>query len=142
VFPFSRPLSLRVGLCSVQVLTAGSWPDYKPVDCKLPAEVEWFQSAFKSYYDGRQPNRRLTWQNTLATCILRAHFPKGRKELAVSGFQAAVLTAFNEADRLSFADVKQRTGLNDVDLRRTLQSLALPKDPDTRVLIKEPKVCM
>ncbi len=66
-----------------------------------------------------------------ATCILKAHFPRGRRELAVSAHQAAVrlvtgvhfpkcvthpnrsqvLLLFNEADALTFLQLKDGTGL-------------------------------
>ena len=42
------------------------------------------------------------------TCMsLRA--PQGKKELAVSAYQAAVLMQFNDADKLSFQQLKERT---------------------------------
>lgn len=31
------------------------------------------------------------WQNSLGHCVLKAEFPKGKKELAVSLFQVGIL---------------------------------------------------
>lgn len=114
------------------------------------------------------------WQNSLGHCVLKAEFPKGKKELAVSlfqvglfqaicfvlffstlllllilptqvdnsqcsgyivclGLQTVVLMLFNDAERLSFQDIKDSTGIEDKELRRTLQSLACGK---VRVLQK------
>lgn len=115
------------------------------------------------------------WQNSLGHCVLKAEFPKGKKELAVSLFQVGlfqaimlcfafqysllflqilptqvdnlqcsgyivclvlqtvVLMLFNDAERLSFQDIKDSTGIEDKELRRTLQSLACGK---VRVLQK------
>jgi len=114
------------------------------------------------------------WQNSLGHCVLKAEFPKGKKELAVSlfqvcllktvilffmfsflfksilccthfsvinsvcliVFQTVVLMLFNDAEKLSFQDIKDSTGIEDKELRRTLQSLACGK---VRVL---QKVCL
>ena len=69
--------------------------------------------------------------------MVRARFPKcGAKELSVSLFQAVVCLLFNDAESLTFEDIKSATGVEDKELRRTLQSLACGK---VRVLTKEPK---
>ncbi|EPY86938.1 cullin-4A [Camelus ferus] len=62
--------------------------------------------------------------------------PEGKKEFQVSLFQTLVLLMFNEGDGFSFEDIKVATGIEDGELRRTLQSLACGK---ARVLIKSPK---
>ncbi|PIO29443.1 hypothetical protein AB205_0191820, partial [Aquarana catesbeiana] len=63
-------------------------------------------------------------------------FLQEKKELQVSLFQTLVLLMFNEGDDFSFEDVKMATGIEDSELRRTLQSLACGK---ARVLNKIPK---
>ena len=50
--------------------------------------------------------------------------------------QAIVLMLFDDATSLKFTDIRDASGIEDVELRRTLQSLALGK---ARVLTKEPK---
>lgn len=50
--------------------------------------------------------------------------------------QTVVLMQFNDAEKLSFQDIKDCTGIEDKELRRTLQSLACGK---VRVLLK---VCL
>ncbi|KAF4025847.1 hypothetical protein G4228_017759 [Cervus hanglu yarkandensis] len=62
--------------------------------------------------------------------------PEGKKEFQVSLFQTLVLLMFNEGDGFSFEDIKMATGIEDSELRRTLQSLACGK---ARVLLKSPK---
>jgi cullin-4 len=52
--------------------------------------------------------------------------------------QAVVLMSFNKSERLSLADLRELTGLEDGELRRTLQSLACGVI-GTRALTKEPK---
>ncbi|CAI0545033.1 unnamed protein product [Linum tenue] len=121
---------------SVHVLTTGYWPTYPPMDVRLPQELNNYQVIFKEFYLSKHSGRRLMWQNSLGQCVLKAEFPKGRKELAVSLFQTVVLMLFNDAQRLSFQDIKDATGIEDKELRRTLQSLACGK---VRVLQKIPK---
>ncbi len=55
--------------------------------------------------------------------------------------QTVVMMLFNDADALSLEEIAAASGIEDRELRRTLQSLACGKH---RVLAKEPKVhrCM
>ncbi|MCD7473381.1 Cullin-4A [Datura stramonium] len=121
---------------SVHVLTTGYWPTYPPMDVRLPHELKIYQDIFKEFYLSKYSGRRLMWQNSLGHCVLKAEFPKGKKELAVSLFQAVVLMLFNDAEKLSFQDLREETRIEDKELRRTLQSLACGK---VRVLQKIPK---
>ena len=122
---------------SVVVLTAGCWPTYAPAEVKLPRELDAVQKTFRDFYLAKHSGRRLAWQNGLAHCVVRARFPKcGAKELSVSLFQAVVCLLFNDAESLSFEEIKSAVGVEDKELRRTLQSLACGK---VRVLTKEPK---
>ncbi|KAG5515816.1 hypothetical protein RHGRI_036759 [Rhododendron griersonianum] len=112
---------------SVHVLTTGYWPTYPPMDIRLPHELNVYQDIFKEFYLSKYSGRRLMWQNSLGHCVLKAEYPKGKKELAVSLFQTVVLMLFNDAQKLSFQDIKDSTGIEDKELRRTLQSLACGK---------------
>ncbi|GFH16841.1 CULLIN_2 domain-containing protein, partial [Haematococcus lacustris] len=111
----------------VSVLTSGFWPTYPLMEAKLPKELEAQQQVFLDFYMHKYSGRRLQWYNSLGACVLRAAFPKGTKELSVSLFQAVVLCMFNDADALSFQDLKVGSGIEDKELRRTLQSLACGK---------------
>ncbi|RYR17110.1 hypothetical protein Ahy_B03g061904 isoform C [Arachis hypogaea] len=117
---------------SVHVLTTGYWPTYPPMDVRLPHELNVYQDIFKEFYLSKYSGRRLMWQNSLGHCVLKAEFPKGKKELAVSLFQTVVLMLFNDAEKLSFQDIKDATSIEDKELRRTLQSLACGKIPKGR----------
>jgi len=121
---------------NIHVLTQGYWPTYAPVEVNLPHEINKYQDIFREFYLSKHSGRRLNWQNSLAHCVLKTHFDKGVKELSVSLFQTIVLMLFNTSDRLSFQHIHEATGIEDKELRRTLQSLACGK---VRVLTKEPK---
>ncbi|XP_071706228.1 cullin-4-like [Rutidosis leptorrhynchoides] len=121
---------------SVHVLTTGYWPTYPVMDVRLPHELNVYQDIFREFYLSKYSGRRLMWQHSLGHCVLKAEFPKGKKELAVSLYQTVVLMLFNDAEKLSFQDIKDATSIEDKELRRTLQSLACGK---VRVLLKSPK---
>ena len=121
---------------SAHVLTTGYWPSYAPMELRLPAELSLHQDVFREFYLSKHTGRRLLWHHPLGHCVLRAHFPRGPKELAVSLFQAVVLLLFNDSDTLTLADLRDATGLEEKELRRTLQSLACGK---ARVLAKSPQ---
>lgn len=121
---------------SVHVLTQGYWPTYPPSEVNLPEAVLARQEVFNAYYTSKHNGRRLQWHPNLGHATLLANFPLGRKELIISLFQAVVLLLFNDCESISFGDLLSATGIEDKELRNTLQSLACGK---VRVLRKEPK---
>ncbi|XP_029460522.1 cullin-4A isoform X2 [Rhinatrema bivittatum] len=121
---------------TVNILTMGYWPTYTPMDVHLTPEMVKLQEIFKSFYLGKHSGRKLQWQSTLGHAVLKAEFKEGKKEIQVSLFQTLVLLMFNEGDEFSFEEIKNATGIETNELRRTLQSLACGK---ARVLIKHPK---
>ncbi|XP_043818471.1 cullin-4B [Dromiciops gliroides] len=127
------PVSIEL---TVNILTMGHWPTYVPMEVHLPAEMVRLQEIFKTFYLGKHSGRKLQWQSTLGHCVLKAEFKEGKKELQVSLFQTLMLLMFNDGEEFSVEDIKQATGIEDGELRRTLQSLACGK---ARVLTKNPK---
>lgn len=121
---------------TVNILTMGYWPTYVPMEVHLPSEMVKLQEIFKTFYLGKHSGRKLQWQSTLGHCVLKAEFKEGKKELQVSLFQTLVLLMFNEGEEFSLEEIKQATGIEDGELRRTMQSLACGK---ARVLSKIPK---
>lgn len=121
---------------TVNILTMGYWPTYVPMEVHLPAEMVKLQEIFKTFYLGKHSGRKLQWQSTLGHCVLKAEFKEGKKELQVSLFQTLVLLMFNEGEEFTLEEIKLATGIEDGELRRTLQSLACGK---ARVLMKTPK---
>lgn len=123
---------------TVNILTQGYWPAYQIVELHLPSEMLRFQEVFKKFYLGKHSGRKLQWQPTLGFCVLNAKFDnlKSKKELQVSLLQTLCLLIFDEGDTFSFNDIKTATGIECVELKRTLQSLACGK---ARVIHKSPK---
>ena len=67
----------------------------------------------------------MQWQHSLGVVSVKANFPRGRKELSVSLFQAAVLMLFDgmgEGDKITFQEIRERTGIELGELKRTMQS--------------------
>lgn len=121
---------------NVQVLTSGLWPTYPQIECNFPKSLFDGLETFRAHYLEKHNGRKLMWLHSLGTCIMKVTFPSGTKELALSFFQAVALMAFENFDTLSFKDIASSTGIEDSELRRTLQSLACGRE---RVLLKEPK---
>ena len=92
---------------SVHVLTQGYWPTYPPAEVTLPGDILELQKQFGSYYMSKHNGRRLQWHPYLGHCTLKANFPLGRKELAVSLLQTVVLLPFNDCDDLSYHDLQK-----------------------------------
>uniref|UniRef100_G3PRL7 Cullin-4A n=1 Tax=Gasterosteus aculeatus aculeatus TaxID=481459 RepID=G3PRL7_GASAC len=121
---------------TVNILTMGYWPSYIPMEVHLPPEMVKLQEVFKLFYLGKHSGRKLQWQPTLGHAVLKAEFKEGKKELQVSLFQTLVLLMFNEGEEFSMDDIRAATGIEEEELRRTLQSLACGK---ARVLNKNPR---
>uniref|UniRef100_A0A8K9UV76 Cullin 4B n=1 Tax=Oncorhynchus mykiss TaxID=8022 RepID=A0A8K9UV76_ONCMY len=121
---------------TVNILTMGYWPTYVPMEVHLLPEMVRLQEIFKTFYLGKHSGRKLQWQSTLGHCVLKAEFKEGKKELQVSLFQTLVLLMFNEGEEFTLEEIKLATGIEDGELRRTLQSLACGK---ARVIHKVPK---
>uniref|UniRef100_A0A7N8XZR0 Cullin 4A n=1 Tax=Mastacembelus armatus TaxID=205130 RepID=A0A7N8XZR0_9TELE len=121
---------------TVNILTMGYWPSYTPMEVHLPPEMVKLQEVFKLFYLGKHSGRKLQWQPTLGHAVLKAEFKEGKKELQVSLFQTLVLLMFNEGEEFSVEEIRTATGIEEGELRRTLQSLACGK---ARVLNKNPR---
>lgn len=120
---------------SVSILCKANWPITPLLPAILPEELARAQYEFGSVWENRHGSRKLEWFNSLGTCIVKAQFPRGSKELSVSLFQAIVLQLFNDTTLLTFGDIREQSGIEVKELRRTLQSLACGKH---RVLLKLP----
>jgi len=137
----SAPIDMEV-----QVLTTGYWPVYPQcASLILPTLLMKQKEHFETYYNGKYQGRRIAWQHSLGTCIIRATFPKiGIRELLVSLPQALVLMCFNDETAnsnakpqgLTISEIMKITGFDDrSEAERVLQSLSLGRD-GTRVLTK------
>lgn len=122
---------------NVNVLTTGFWPTQSATKCNLPRTVMQCCEVFEKYYLSNHSGRRLSWQTNMGTADLKARFERKRHELNVSTYQMCVLLLFNDADTLSYKDIKAQTSIPDPDLKRALLSLSLMR---YKILLKEPRV--
>lgn len=121
---------------TINVLTSSYWPSYRNYNVNLPAELVKYQQIFQKFYQINHSGRKLLWQPNLGHCIVKAGFKNSNKELQVSLFQAMVLLLFNDSIKLSYSEIKELTCLEEIELKRTLLSLACGK---ARVLFKSSK---
>ena len=82
----------------VQVLTAGYWPVYpRYAGLILPPSIVAHQDQFNAFYKDKFQGRRIEWQHSSGSCVVKAYFPKaGSRELVITLCQALVLLCFNE----------------------------------------------
>lgn len=128
-----------VGKLAVNVLQYSSWPITRrkegESEIELPVEMQSSLRRFLEFYKHKHPNRTLDWFHAYGTALVTGRFPVGTKELTVSLYQAVVLLLFqSSSDSYSFYEIRERTGLNDFDLKRILQSLACAKKKVLRKL--------
>lgn len=121
---------------SINVLTSSYWPSYRNYNVNLPAELVKYQQIFQKFYEINHSGRKLLWQPNLGHCVVKAAFKSINKELQVSLFQTMVLLLFNDSSKLSYGEIKELTSLEEMELKRTLLSLACGK---ARVLSKSSK---
>jgi cullin 4 len=109
---------------SVNILSASAWPSYPDIPVNVPAEIKREIDRFEEHYKSKHSGRKLDWKHGLAHCQMKANFPKGRKEIVVSSFQAFVLLLFNgvgENEKVSYETLKEETGLGKSSASRTSQ---------------------
>ena len=124
---------------NVSVLSSAAWPTYPDVPVRIPAEVNTAIEEFEAHYKSKHSGRRLAWKHALASCQMKASFPKGPKDFVVSAYQAIILLLFNglaKDEQLTYDFIKTESGLPEAEVKRTLQSLACAK---LRPLRKEPQ---
>jgi len=101
---------------TVNILSASAWPSYPDVHVNIPVEIKKTIDSFESHYQQKHSGRKLQWKHALAHCQLKADFPRGKKELVVSSFQAIVLLFFNgrkEDEPLTYEYIKAESGLSE-----------------------------
>ena len=122
---------------NVTVLTTGSWPVVSAAQSVLPQVLQQNCDAYSSHYLSNHTGRKLSWLTSMGTAELRGVFGNGvKRDFVVSTHQMVVLLLFNDAECLSYSEIKQATGIEAYDLKRSLQSLSLVKGRN--VLRKDP----
>ena len=96
---------------TVTVLTMGHWPPCVPVVVNLPPEMADLQETFKRFYCSKNSGRRLQWQSSMGSCVLKANFKAGAKIFEVSLFQTLCLLLYNDIDSLSFQEISEKTAI-------------------------------
>ncbi|CAG8183794.1 unnamed protein product [Penicillium nalgiovense] len=145
--PDQKPVDLEIN-----VLTSTMWPmevmaskeGMVQLPCIFPREIDTLKQSFERFYLDKHSGRKLSWQASMGTGDLRATFVRSngkvqRYELNVSTYAMVILLLFNDipdGEALTYDEIKIRTRIQDHDLSRNLQSLAVA--PKTRVLKKDP----
>ncbi|KAF5335225.1 hypothetical protein D9758_014773 [Tetrapyrgos nigripes] len=121
---------------TVMVLQRSAWPfNVQKKKIILSSEMHTQLAKYEQFYKSKHGARVLDWDHALGTVTLTARFKEGEKELSLSLYQAVLLLLFNDRDEIPFTEIAEISGMDDEELRRTLQSLACGKK---RVLSKVP----
>ncbi|KAG8876272.1 Cullin-3 [Tulasnella sp. 332] len=124
---------------TVSVLTSTFWPmALTAAPCTLSPELTVACKTYERFYLSRHSGRRLTWQPNMGSADVRVQFNTKTHDLNVSTYALVVLLLFEnltEGDILAYDELKQASSIEDVELKRTLQSLACAK---FKILKKHP----
>ena len=121
-----------------RVLTKVYWPlnVARDANCNIPADLANDTIvAFTEFY--QKDGRKVTLVPHQGTAVLSATIGAKTYKLAVSTYQMIILMLFNKADELSFSDIQIETGIEQKDLIRALESMAMDK-PEQMILKKIP----
>ncbi|KAI8340858.1 Cullin family-domain-containing protein [Chlamydoabsidia padenii] len=121
----------------VKVLTYGFWPSDIPNNVTLPRQFQLAQDEFNAFYTDKHPKRRLTWQNTLSVCEVKSNYYRGTHNITLTLHQTVILLIFNDTSRrgFTFGEILAMTNLDELELQRTLKSLACGR---YALLLKQP----
>mmetsp|Transcript_49470 Transcript_49470/g.59897 ORF Transcript_49470/g.59897 Transcript_49470/m.59897 type:complete len:744 (-) Transcript_49470:240-2471(-) len=120
---------------TVQVLTTGFWPRYKPLEVALPPEMSKCMDVFKDWHDNKHAKRKLTWVFSLGNATVRAKFGNKFYDLQVSTLQAVALNTFNGGVAIGFEELAEKLNLEESILKPLMHSLSCGK---YKVLTKTP----
>ncbi|KAF8149979.1 Cullin [Crassisporium funariophilum] len=123
----------------VTIMTSNCWPmNHSTSSCTLPSEMAKTCKSFEQFYLSRHSGRRLTWQLSLGNADVRVRFKTKTHDLNVSTFALVILLLFEDlgdGEFLTYSEIKEATSIEDLELKRNLQSLACAK---FKVLKKHP----
>ncbi|KAF6020780.1 CUL2 [Bugula neritina] len=110
---------------SILVLQAGAWPisSQKIPRFQLPSELEGSVQAFEKFYETRFNGRKLSWVHGYSTGELKLSYLGKPYYVTLGLFQMAILLQFNEGDRFSSSELKDRTKLEDKEWNRHITPL-------------------
>mmetsp|Transcript_35351 Transcript_35351/g.69617 ORF Transcript_35351/g.69617 Transcript_35351/m.69617 type:complete len:760 (+) Transcript_35351:131-2410(+) len=129
------PGSYKVGPdLTVQVLTMGFWPSYKPPDLSLTPEMKSCIDVFEEWHSSVHNQRRLVWQHAQGSAQIRATFNGKSYTLLVNTLQATALDMFNTDTRFTFNELKSKLNLDDQTLKHLLHSLSCGKN---KIILKD-----
>lgn len=62
---------------NVNILTMGHWPNYAKMEVAIPPQLDELQQICANFYTSKHNGRKLQWQYTLASAVLKANFGPG-----------------------------------------------------------------
>lgn len=82
----------------------------KSFDLALPQEMAQAVESFLTFYNPGAKQRKLTWIYAQGECSVKSQFGGKTYDILMTPVQAAVLALFNDAESLSYADIRGKLG--------------------------------
>ena len=96
----------------------------------MPESFRICKDLFTTHYSSRTDTsrKRLTWQWTLGTAVIKANYGRKKYDLQVATLQAVVLDAFNSfTSPVGIPEIKNRLSMDEEPVKRILHSLSCQK---------------
>ena len=113
-----------------QILSAGAWPFKPTCSISLPSALANCVEKFNSFYVGQHSGRKLTWLNApqMSKAEIVANCFQNKYTFQVSAIQMAILLHYNDKDRWTLIQLKEKLSINKDDhLIHSLQLLLKAK---------------
>lgn len=126
---------------SLKILNVGAWArTSERVPVSLPRELEDYIPEVEEFYKSKHSGRKLQWHHHMSNGTITFANKIGKYDLEITTFQMAVLFCWENRreDKISLENLRLATELPDVELRKTIWSLASFPKLKRQVLLFEP----
>lgn len=154
---FFSLIDLDLKICNVSEWPKSMTKDYKSFSTSgdleslgfiWPSQLRNIMKPFENFWhsEKKNDNKSLYWSPKFGSIDMRISYPSRTYDINMSVYAAVVMLTFapglsasdpfQDDRQLKFSEIKELTGIPDLDLRRQLQSIAVA--PRLRLLVKEP----
>lgn len=143
-------IDMELKVCNVTYWPGSMTKDYKKGGDGFvwPREIRATMRRFEQFWvhDKKNDNKSLYWSPKFGSMDLRISYPSRTYDITLSTYAAAIMLlfgpgsvdsdAFTDNRKLNYREIKELSGIPDLELRRHLQSIAVA--PRLRLLTKIP----
>jgi len=108
---------------TVQVLTQGCWPENEVLKIQVPEVLNEAKKEFEKFHSQKYPGKVLTWVMSLGDAEVGMNIGEKKFTLVATNFQLCILLLFNNADTLTYEQIKSRVEITETELQANLLML-------------------